>query len=186
MKQFARRGERVRRRDHLVARRDARPRRRAGAGPRCPTRRRPRTARRPSRRTPPRSGRSSARARAGPSAAPRARAPRRARRCTAPRAGPAVTCLLHACVFAAGAYSSHCDQRSLRPCTVSRYASWISTRHGPGPADHVVVDLADRRHLGGGADHEHLVGEIEVGADQRLLDDACGRDPARSGSPCRA
>src|SRR3954464_8985131 len=26
------------------------------------------------------------------------------------------------------------------------------------PADDVVVDLADRRHLGGGADHEHLIG----------------------------
>ena len=38
----------------------------------------------------------------------------------------------HACVLAAGAYSSHCDQRSLRPCTVSRYACWISTVTGPG------------------------------------------------------
>src|SRR5205823_7730749 len=32
----------------------------------------------------------------------------------------------------AGAYSSHCAQRSDRPRTVSRYASWISTVTGPG------------------------------------------------------
>src|SRR3954471_3248331 len=38
------------------------------------------------------------------------------------------------------------------------------------PADDVVVDLTDRRHLGGRADHEHLVGEVQVGADQVLLD----------------
>src|SRR5438105_5262467 len=38
----------------------------------------------------------------------------------------------HACVFAAGAYSSHCAHRSVRPCTVSRYASWISSVTGPG------------------------------------------------------
>ena len=63
-------------------------------------------------------------------------------------------------------------QRSLRPCTVSRYACWISSVTGPGGPITLVVDLADRRHLGGGADHEHLVGEVEVGADQRLLDDA--------------
>ena len=40
--------------------------------------------------------------------------------------------LLHAWVFAAGAYSSHCAHRSVRPCTVSRYASWISSVTGPG------------------------------------------------------
>src|SRR5207248_11457274 len=40
--------------------------------------------------------------------------------------------LLHACVLAAGAYSSHCDQRSVRPRTVSRYAPWISSVTGPG------------------------------------------------------
>ena len=45
-------------------------------------------------------------------------------------------------------------------------------RHGARRPDELVVDLADRRHLGGRADHENLVGEIEVGADDRLLDDA--------------
>ena len=43
-----------------------------------------------------------------------------------------------------------------------------------GPIE-VVVDLAHRRHLGGGAAHEDLVGQVEVGADQRLLDDLGGR-----------
>src|SRR6266566_9673947 len=38
-------------------------------------------------------------------------------------------------------------------------------------ADDVVVDLADRRHLGGRARHEDLVCEVEVGADQVLRDD---------------
>src|SRR3954447_22896959 len=38
-------------------------------------------------------------------------------------------------------------------------------RDRPRAADDVVVDLADRRHLGGRAHHEHLVGEVEVGAD---------------------
>src|SRR5207302_9969724 len=46
-----------------------------------------RRARPPAARAAPRNGRSSDRARAGPSAAPRARAPPRARRSTAPRAG---------------------------------------------------------------------------------------------------
>ena len=50
----------------------------------------------------------------------------------------------------------------------------------------LVVDRAERRHLGGRAGHEHLVGEVEVGADQRLLDARGSRGPARSGSPCRA
>jgi hypothetical protein len=45
-------------------------------------------------------------------------------------------------------------------------------RHRSGRTDDVIVHLADRRHLGGRADHEDLVGEIEIGADQRLLDDA--------------
>ena len=74
--------------------------------------------------------------------------------------------------WASRANSSHWLQRSLRPCTVSRYACWISCVTGPGRADHLVVDLADRRHLGGRPDHEHLVGEVQVGADERLLDDA--------------
>ena len=39
-------------------------------------------------------------------------------------------------------------------------------------AELVVVDRAQRRHLGGGAAHEHLVGQVEVGADERLLDHA--------------
>src|SRR5438270_8774255 len=46
------------------------------------------------------------------------------------RDGPRL--LFHACVFAAGAYSSHWPHRSVRPCTVSRYAAWISTVTGPG------------------------------------------------------
>ena len=50
--------------------------------------------------------------------------------------------------------------------------AWISSVTGPGGPIDLVVDLADRRHLGGRPDHEHLVGEIEVGADERLLDDA--------------
>ena len=50
--------------------------------------------------------------------------------------------------------------------TVSRYAFWISSVTGPTP-DLVVVDRADRRHLGGRAGHEDLVGEVEIGADQR-------------------
>src|SRR6266702_4385521 len=40
--------------------------------------------------------------------------------------------LLHACVLAAGAYSSHCAHCSVRPWTVSRYACWISSVTGPG------------------------------------------------------
>src|SRR5205814_1569850 len=40
--------------------------------------------------------------------------------------------LLHACLAADGANSSHWLQRSLRPWTVSRYACWISTVTGPG------------------------------------------------------
>src|SRR5688572_3939106 len=54
----------------------------------------------------------------------------------------------------------------------------------------VVVDRAKRRHLGGGAAHEHLVGEIEVGANEvglldrvpevlRDLDDRVPRDPRK-------
>src|ERR1700759_2338183 len=42
-----------------------------------------------------------------------------------PRAGGAA-------VSPAGANSSHWLQRSLRPCTVSRYACWISCVTGPG------------------------------------------------------
>ena len=38
-------------------------------------------------------------------------------------------------------------------------------------ADLVVVDRAHRRHLDRRAGHEDLVGHVEVGADQRLLDD---------------
>ena len=48
-------------------------------------------------------------------------------------------------------------------------------------ADLVIVDRPQRRHLGGGAAHEHLVGEIQVGADQVLLDDLVARGRARSG-----
>src|SRR5436190_447164 len=43
-------------------------------------------------------------------------------------------------------------------------------RHGPHP-ELDIVDLAQRRHLGGGAAHEGLVGEVEIGANQALLDD---------------
>src|SRR5215218_10061727 len=43
--------------------------------------------------------------------------------------------------------------------------------HRPGRPDLAVVDLADRRHLGGGAGHEDLVRSDEVGPDEvRLLD----------------
>src|SRR3954470_12286764 len=35
-----------------------------------------------------------------------------------------------------------------------------------------VVDLTDGSHLSGGAAHEGLVGKVEIGADQALLDDA--------------
>src|SRR6478672_7148648 len=38
-------------------------------------------------------------------------------------------------------------------------------------ADLVVVDRAQRRHFGSGAAHEHLVRQIEIRADDRLLDD---------------
>ena len=43
---------------------------------------------------------------------------------------------------------------------------------GPAPAvaDRVVVDLADRHELGGGAGEEHLVGEVELGARDVALD----------------
>ena len=39
--------------------------------------------------------------------------------------------LLHASARV-GAYSSHWPQRSLRPCTVSRYACWIANVTAPG------------------------------------------------------
>ena len=60
---------------------------------------------------------------------------------------------------------------SARSCrgTVSRYAVWSSFVTGPGGPMHAVVHLADRRHLGGGAGHEDLVGRYEIGADQVLL-----------------
>src|SRR5207247_7995921 len=41
-------------------------------------------------------------------------------------------------------------------------------RHRPRWPDHAVVDLADRRHLAGGAGHEDLVRGHEVGAAQVL------------------
>ncbi len=49
-----------------------------------------------------------------------------------PRERDRANFLLHACVFAAGAYSSQCAQRSPRPRTVSRYACCSSSVTGPG------------------------------------------------------
>ena len=48
-------------------------------------------------------------------------------------------------------------------------------------ADDVVVDLADRRQLGGGARHEQLVGEVELGAREIALDELEALVGARSG-----
>ena len=42
---------------------------------------------------------------------------------------------------------------------------------GRAVADRVVVDLAHRDELGGGAGHEDLVGEVELGARDVALDD---------------
>ena len=47
----------------------------------------------------------------------------------------------------------------------------LGDRPGLAGADRVVVDLADRRELGGGAGHEDLVGQVELAAgDVALLD----------------
>ena len=165
-----RRDERVRRRDHLVAR--ARRRRgacRDAARP-SPTRPRRSTARStasasscsnrgpvgPSESRPERStsstsssSRSSIHGR-GERDAPRRRAHARAASCSG-RARATAT-----------------SGRST-PRTVSRYAFW-SSRVIVADADLVVVDRPHRRHLGRRAAHEHLVGEVQVGADQRLLE----------------
>ena len=59
--------------------------------------------------------------------------------------------------------------RAARP----RTACWIAARDlaGDARADRVVVDLADRDELGGGAAEEDLVGEVELGAREVALDD---------------
>ena len=66
--------------------------------------------------------------------------------------------------------SRHWPHR-LRPCTVIAGRRFCSSRVTGPDADLAVVDRAQRRNLRRGADHEYLVGEIEVGADEeRLLD----------------
>ena len=75
----------------------------------------------------------------------RARAPRRATRRSA-RSGP----------YSASS-NSRCTTRVISP--------------GSPGADRVVVDLADRGQLGGGARHEDLVGEVELAAGDVALDD---------------
>src|SRR5581483_930011 len=119
---------------------------------------------------PPRTVRRSGRARACPSGARRPRALPRARRDTAPRAGPRRL----------PASRLRAARRVLEPLRPALAAAVHGVeirllqldRHRTGRADDVVVDLADRRHLGRGADHEHLVCEVEIGSDERLLDDA--------------
>ena len=68
-----------------------------------------------------------------------------------------------------GTSSRHSAKRSLTPRTVSRYAFWSSRVTSPTPISWSSTER-NRRHLGGRPAHEHLVGEVEVGADQRLLD----------------
>src|SRR5262249_19369547 len=144
---------------------------RADATPWCPTRRPRRTALLRAPPATPRSGRSSGRARAAPSGALRARAPPRARRDTAPRAGPVA--LLASRLF--GVIRGRCDLEPLGPAVAApvhgvEVGRLDFLRDGAGLPDHLVVDLANRRHLGSRPDHEHLVREVEVGADDRLLD----------------
>ena len=68
-----------------------------------------------------------------------------------------------------GTSSRHCAQRSL--CAANRVeVRLLQLARDRADADLLVVDRAHRRHLGGGAAHEHLVGEVQVGADQVLLD----------------
>ena len=67
--------------------------------------------------------------------------------------------------------SSHSRYSSARPCRASSNLAWITLRDLARLAERVVVDLAHRHQLGGGAGEEHLVGEVELGAgDVALLD----------------
>ena len=56
-------------------------------------------------------------------------------------------------------------RRRRRRCTARRDLA------GPALADRVVVDLADGDELGGGAGHEDLVGQVQLGARDVALDD---------------
>ena len=163
-----RRDERVRRRDHLVAGADTRRGACRDAGRRCPTRRRRSTARRRHRRTATRSARP-----VGPSDSQ----PERSTSSTSSSSRSSIHGALRLirlvavlnCARAAGRARATAPSARSCPRTVSRYAFWIASVISPD-AELVVVDRAERRHLGGGAAHEHLVGEVEIGADQRLLE----------------
>ena len=94
-----------------------------------------------------------------------------------PRRAQVDACLRRAQLRAScGTWSSHCDHRSLWPRTVAEVRLLDRERHRPD-ADLVVVDGAQRRHLGGSAAHEDLVREVEIGADQSLLRRRCNRGP---------
>ena len=59
------------------------------------------------------------------------------------------------------------------PLTIWKNRCWIASVIGPAPApaDLDAVHRPDRRHLDGRADEEHLVGDVEHLARQRLLAD---------------
>src|SRR5205814_1346042 len=133
---------------------------------------RPRTARRRAVPLPARTARSTGRATSDRTATPRARAPPRARRATGARAGSRVPLLSR---FGA----SRLGRRVLEPVrpALALPAHRVEVclldceRDGTRRPDRLIVDLAQWRHLGGGAGHEHLFREVEVGADQLLLND---------------
>ena len=176
------RRERVRRRDHFVALADT------GRDAQQVQPRRPRRDGRRVRRADlrceraPRSGRSSARARAGPSAARRGRAPPRARRDTAPRAGPASPPASRLRRLRRG--------RVLEPLRPPLAAAvhgvevrLLDLDASPGPGGPITWSSTSRIGVTSAAvpHHEDLVGEIEIRADQRASRRRGGRDPARSG-----
>src|SRR6266516_3365524 len=137
---------------------------------RCSPRPPPRTARPRARRPAPRSGRSSGPAKGARSGAPRARAPPPARPSTAEQGvSPVCRCsslgrgalgVLEPLRPALAAASNGVDVRRLE------------LERDRADAELDVVDLPQRSHLSGGAAHEGLVGEVEIRADQALLDDA--------------
>ena len=67
---------------------------------------------------------------------------------------------------------SHSAYFGLRPLTMSKNALWIFSVIGPREprAELDAVELADRRHLGGGAGEEGLVADVDLVARDALFD----------------
>ena len=78
--------------------------------------------------------------------------------------------------------SSHSAYSGARPCSASSNFAGDHLGDLPGRLDRVVVDLAHRHQLGGGAGEEDLVGEVELGARRCRARPPCSRGRGRSGS----